>query len=89
MSSTRQAGNMPAWASNMLALPIWIAPSFLFLFEKSSDGALLLRRFECVNEFSKPLGENFRTKFPVMGHTGRSNIMAKKPVPAIPELPVH
>ena len=61
----------------------------MFLYEKTSHGALLRRRFECVNELPKSLGENFRAKFPIMDDPGRSNIMAKKPVPAIPELFVH
>src|SRR5713101_2430370 len=50
-----------------------------FLSKKISDRALLGRRFECVNEFPEPLGENFRTKLPIMSDSGRSNIMAKKP----------
>jgi len=64
-------------------------PSLLLLSEKTSYRALLRRRFESINEFPKSLGENFRTKFPIMGDPGRSNIMAKKPVPALPELSVH
>jgi hypothetical protein len=67
----------------------WVGLSFLFLFEKSSHGALLRRRVERINELPKSLGENFRAKFPIIGDPGRSNIMAKKPAPAFPQLPVH
>jgi hypothetical protein len=61
----------------------------LFLSEKISHRALLRRRFECVNEFPEPLGENFGTKFPIMGDPGRSDVMAKKASPTLPELFVH
>ena len=47
--------------------------------KKISYRALICRRFECVNEFPEPLGENFGTKLPIMGHPGRSDVMAKKP----------
>ena len=63
--------------------------SFSFLFKKISDRALLPWRFECVNKFPEPLGENFRAKFPIVGDSGRSNVMPKKPVPTFPELLVH
>jgi len=63
--------------------------SFLFLSEKSSYRALLRRWFERVNEFPKSLGENFRAKFPIMGDSGRSNVMSKKSSPTFPELSVH
>ncbi len=66
-----------------------VALSFSFLPEEVSNRALLRRRLECVNEFPKPLGKNFRPKFPVMGDSGRSDVMAKEPAPALPELPVH
>ena len=60
-----------------------------FLFDKTSYGALLDRWFECLNEFPKPLGEHFGTKFPIMSDSRRSNVMSKKASPTLPELFVH
>src|SRR6266436_6655930 len=60
-----------------------------FLFEKSSNRTLLGRRFERVNEIAKTLGENFWTKFPVMRHTGRSNVVPEESMPSFPQLLVH
>src|SRR6266446_7702939 len=60
-----------------------------FLFEKSSNRTLLGRRFECVNEIAKPLGENFWPKFQVVSDTGRDGIVPEKSLPSFPQLPVH
>src|SRR4029077_14017459 len=57
---------------------------FSFLAKKSSYRTLLGRRFERVNKIAKPIGENFRTKFPVVRHAGRSNVMPEKAVPSFP-----
>src|SRR5439155_25609643 len=57
---------------------------FSLLSKKISDRALLGRRFKCVNEFPEPVGENFGTKFPIMGDSGRSYVMFKKSSPTCP-----
>src|ERR1700730_8348382 len=57
---------------------------FAFLTKKRSDRTLLGRWLECVNETAKPLGENFRTKFPVMRHARRSNVMLEESTPSFP-----
>ncbi len=64
-------------------------PSLSFLSEKSADRALIRWRFERVNEIAKSLGEHFRSKFPVVSHSGRDDVMSQKALPAFPELPVH
>src|SRR5947208_12211163 len=76
-------------ATSMLFLKQGSGPLFSFLTKKSSHGALLCRGFERVNKISKPLGENFRAKIPVLSHPGRSNVMPKQSVPAFPKLLVH
>src|SRR4030095_12412918 len=81
--------NPPSVARTVRRPVVQPSASFLLLFDKRSYGALLGRRFECVNEFTKPLGEHFGTKFPIMGDSGRSNVMAKKSSPTLPELSVH
>src|SRR5882724_166455 len=75
---------MPDDASNMLAVPL-----SLLLFKERAHRALVGRWFERVNEIAKPFGENFRSKFPVMSHALRENVMSKQSVPPFPEVLVH
>src|SRR5262245_26249821 len=70
-------------------LPFIGAPSCSFFPEQRSHSALVRGRLERVNEIAKPLGENFRTKLPIVSHSGRSNVMTEKTVPAFKQLFIH